>query len=156
MPQPEKFGSQLLDSNGNTNTCASFFLEVWIQAVVVMVPTDTIPAAASVIQDGKAQIVQRPPALMTAMTTADVWMGNVCAIEATQEMTAASRHVQTTAMTRDTVWMENAFASRTSLVRTAASRSALMTALITASVWMAGASVMKAFMGTTVHQVSYW
>lgn len=118
-----------------------------------MVPTNMTPAAASVIQGGKAQIAQCPPALTTAMTTADVWMGNVCAIKATQEMTVASCHVQTTAMTKDTVWMESACASHTSLVKTAASRSALMTALVTASVWMATASVTKAFMGRTVHQV---
>ena len=66
------------------------FLKAWTQAVVAMVPTNTTPAAASVTQDGKAQIVQCPPALTSAMTTADVWMGSVCATRATKEKTAVS------------------------------------------------------------------
>lgn len=126
-------------------------LEGWTQAAAAMVRTNTTPAAASVTQDGKAQIAQCPPVLMTATTMDDVWTASVCVIRATQETTAASRCVQTTATTRDTAWMESVCVSRTSPARTAASRRVPMTALVMASVWMACASVMKAFMGKTAH-----
>ncbi len=116
-----------------------------------MVPSNKTPAAASVTQDGKAQTAPCPPAQMNAMTTADVWMGSVCAIRASQETTAASLCVQTTATTRDTAWTENVCVFPTSPVRTAASRSVPTTVLVTAGVWTASASVMKAFMGKTVH-----
>lgn len=129
--------------------------KVWIQAVAIMVYTNTTPAAVSVTQDGKAQIALCRPVLMSATTMEDVWTGSVCVIRATQETTADSRCVQTTATTRDTAWMESVCVSRTSPARTAGSRCVPMTAMVMACVWTACASVMKAFMEKTVHWVSY-
>lgn len=146
---------ELFTYQAHNNTFWMIFFKEWTQAVVAMVPTNTTPAAASVTRDGKAQIARCPPAQTSAMTTAGVWMGNVCATRATQVRTAASWCVQTTATTKDTAWMENVCVSRTSPARTAASRSVQMTASVTAGAWMASASVMKAFLGKTVHWVSY-
>lgn len=131
------------------------FIKMWIQAAAVTVLTTTTPAAASVTWDGKAQIALCPPALMSATTMVGVWTGNVCVIRATQEKTATSWCVLTIAMIRGSAWMENVYASLTSPVRAVASRSVPMTVPTMGIVWMASASAMKAFMGKTVHQVSY-
>lgn len=80
---------QLLDSTGDANTCPLCGFEVWTPAVVVTAVTSMIPAAASVIRDGKAPTVQSPPAQTSAMTTAAAWMENVCVMRASQEKTAA-------------------------------------------------------------------
>lgn len=116
-----------------------------------MVHSSTIPAAVSVIWDGKTQIAQCPPVPKNAMTMVDVWTGSACVIRATQEKTAASWCVQMTATTKATAWMESVCVSHTSWAKTAASTSVPTAAVATVSVWTAGVSVMKVFMGKIVH-----